>query len=71
VPVKVEVTAPTFNLAKSIADEVVATLQPHLYGDPSRVAVVTNVDAGGAELASVTIRTASVTAAAPTSTPKK
>jgi hypothetical protein len=36
---------------------VVATLQPHLYGEPSRIAVVTNVDAGGAERASVTIRT--------------
>ena len=70
VPVKVEVTAPTFNLAKSIADEVVATLQPHLYGEPSRVAVVTNVDAGGAELASVTIRTAS-TATTPAPAPKK
>src|SRR5262249_53378822 len=61
VPVKVEVTAPTFNLAKSIADEVVATLQPHLYGEPSRISVLTNVDAGGAERASVTIRTASST----------
>jgi len=56
-PVRVEVTAPTFNIAKSIADEVVATLQPHLYGEPSRVAVTTQVDAGSAELASVTIRT--------------
>ncbi len=63
VPVKVEVTAPTFNLAKSIADEVVATLQPHLYGEPARVVVVTNVDTGGAERASVTIRTASTTTA--------
>jgi len=56
-PVRVEVTAPTFNLAKSIADEVVATLQPHLYGEPTRIAVVTTVDAGGADRASVTIRT--------------
>jgi hypothetical protein len=56
-PVRVEVTAPTFNLAKSIADEVVATLQPHLYGEPARITVVTNVDAGGADRASVTIRT--------------
>lgn len=55
-PVRVEVTAPTFNLAKSIADEVVATLQPHLYGEASRITVVTNVDAGGADRASVTIR---------------
>ena len=72
-PVKVEVTAPTFNLAKSIADEVVATLQPHLYGEPSRVAVVTNVDAGGAERASVTIRSTSGMAApaSTTSQPKK
>jgi hypothetical protein len=51
------VTAPTFTLAKSIADEVVATLQPHLYGEPARITVVTNVDAGGADRASVTIRT--------------
>lgn len=63
VPVKVEVTASTFNLAKSIADEVVATLQPHLYGEPARITVLTNVDTGGAERASVTIRTASTTTA--------
>ena len=56
-PVRVEVTAPTFNMAKSIADEVVATLQPHLYGEASRVTVVTNVESGSAERASVTIRT--------------
>jgi hypothetical protein len=72
-PVKVEVTAPTFNLAKSIADEVVATLQPHLYGEATRIAVVTNVDAGGAERASVTIRSTSGTAAPAnmTTQPKK
>jgi hypothetical protein len=58
VPVRVEVTAPTFNLAKSIADEVVGSLKPHLYGEPSRITVVTQVDAGGADRASVTIRTA-------------
>jgi hypothetical protein len=58
-PVRVEVTAPTFNLAKSIGDEVVASLKPHLYGEASRITVVTQVDAGGAERASVTIRTAS------------
>ncbi|HEX6791293.1 MAG TPA: hypothetical protein VF247_08285, partial [Candidatus Krumholzibacteria bacterium] len=58
VPVRVEVTAPTASSAKSIADEVVATLTPHLYGDPARINVVTNVDAGSAERASVTIRTA-------------
>jgi hypothetical protein len=71
--VRVEVTAPTFNIAKSIGDEVVATLQPHLYGEPSRIAVVTNVDTGGAERASVTIRTASAatSAPAPASTVKK
>jgi len=63
VPVKVEVTASTFNLAKSIADEVVATLQPHLYGEAARITVLTNVDTGGAERASVTIRTASTTTA--------
>jgi hypothetical protein len=72
VPVKIEVTAPTFNMAKSIADEVVATLQPHLYGEPSRIAVVTNVDTGGAERASVTIRSTSMMAtAAPATSPKK
>jgi hypothetical protein len=57
-PVNVEVTAPTFQLAKSIADEVVAMLRPKLLGDPSRIMAVTNVDAGGGELASVTIRIA-------------
>ena len=57
VPVRVEVTAPSFNLSKSIADEVVAMLRPRLYGDASRITVVTEVDAGGAERASVTIRT--------------
>jgi hypothetical protein len=59
VPVRIEVTAPTLQLAKSIADEVVASLKPHLYGDPARIAVVTEVDTGGAERASVTIRTGS------------
>jgi hypothetical protein len=56
-PVHVEVTAPTFQLAKAIADEVVSALRPHLLGDPSRVVTATNVDAGGGEKASVTIRT--------------
>ena len=70
-PVKVEVTAPTFNLAKSIADEVVATLQPHIYGEPSRIAVTTNVDSGGAERASVTIRSQSGAAPAAAAAPKK
>jgi hypothetical protein len=56
-PVRVEVTAPTFNLAKSISDEVVATLKPHLYGEASRITVVTHVDAGSADRAAVTIRT--------------
>ena len=55
-PVQVEVTAPTFQLAKSIAGDVVAALRPYLLGDPARIAIVTNVDAGGGELASVTIR---------------
>lgn len=63
VPVRIEVTAPTFQLAKSIADEVVASLKPHLYGDASRIAVITEVDTGGAERASVTIRTGSGAAA--------
>ena len=55
-PVQVEVTAPTFQLAKSIAADVVAGLKPYLLGDPARVTVTTTVDAGGGELASVTIR---------------
>lgn len=57
-PVHVEVTAPTFQLAKSIADDVVAALRPYLLGDPTRIVAATNVDAGGGERASVTIRTA-------------
>lgn len=65
VPVHVVVTAPTFNLAKSIADEVVGLLKPHLYGEPSRISVVTEVDTGGAERASVTIRTGAAPKAAP------
>jgi hypothetical protein len=41
-PVRVEVTAPTAQLAKAIADDVVAALaQPA--GDPARVTTVTNV----------------------------
>jgi hypothetical protein len=58
IPVRVEVTAPTFNLAKSISDEVVASLKPHLCGESTRITVVTNVDTGAAERASVMIRTA-------------
>jgi len=58
-PVRVEVTAPTYNLARAIAEEVVASLRPHLFGDPARVTAVTQVDAGGGERASVTIRTGS------------
>jgi len=58
-PVRVEVTAPTFNLARAIADEVLTALRPQLFGDPARVTAVTRVDAGGGELASVTIRTGS------------
>lgn len=57
-PVHVEVTAPTFQIAKSIAEDVLAALRPNLLGDPSRIVAVTNVDAGGGEHASVTIRTA-------------
>jgi hypothetical protein len=71
VPVRVEVTAPTFNISKSIADEVLASLKPHLYGDAARITVATNVDAGAAERASVTIRTASGTVPAPTPAPVK
>jgi hypothetical protein len=55
-PVRVEVTAPTVNLASSIGEEVLSGLRPHLMGAPSRVTVVTLVDAGAAERASVTIR---------------
>lgn len=55
-PVQVEVVAPTFQLAKSIADDVVAALRPQLLGDPSRVTALTTVDAGGGEQGSVTIR---------------
>lgn len=65
VPVRVEVTGPSAAIAKSIGDEVVASLTPHLYGDPARVTVVASVDTGSAERASVTIRTAAATAAAP------
>jgi hypothetical protein len=72
VPVQIKVTAPTFNLSKSIADEVVALLKPHLYGDASRITVVTDVDNGSAERASVTIRTGgNAPAAASTPAPKK
>ncbi|HET6348508.1 MAG TPA: hypothetical protein VFH88_05430 [Candidatus Krumholzibacteria bacterium] len=67
VPVRVNVTAPTFNAAKSIADEVVATLRPHLYGDASRIAITTQVDAGSADRASVTIGSGS-SAPSPAST---
>jgi hypothetical protein len=56
--VHVEVTAPTFQIAKSIAEDVLAALRPNLLGDPSRIVAVANVDAGGGEHASVTIRTA-------------
>lgn len=55
-PVRVEVTAPTFQLAKSIADEMVATLRPHLLGDPARITAITNVDTGGGGQASITVR---------------
>lgn len=55
-PVRVEVTAPTFQIAKSIADEMVASLRSRLPGDPTRIAAFTTVDAGGGETASVTVR---------------
>jgi hypothetical protein len=55
-PVQIEVTAPSFSLAKSIADGIAAAMRPTLLGDPSRIATSTQVDAGGGELASVTIR---------------
>jgi len=55
-PVQVEVTAPSFQMAKSIADGIAAAMRPSLLGDPARIATSTQVDAGGGELASVTIR---------------
>ena len=55
-PVQIEVTAPSFSLAKSIADGIAAAMKPTLLGDPARIATSTQVDAGGGELASVTIR---------------
>lgn len=55
-PVQVEVTAPSFQMAKSIADGIAAAMRPSLLGDPTRIATSTQVDAGGGELASVTIR---------------
>jgi hypothetical protein len=62
--VRVEVTAPTFAMAKSIAEEIVNSLRPLLRGEDSRVTATTLVDAGGGERASVVIQTGA-TAAAP------
>lgn len=67
-PVRVEVTAPTFASAKSLADEIAAALRPLLRGDASRLAVTTLVDAGGGERAAVVIQTG---AASATTAPKK
>ena len=63
--VRVEVTAPTFAAAKSIADEVVNSLRPLLRGEDSRVSATTLVDAGGAERAAIVIQTGATTAAPP------
>ncbi len=64
-PVRVEVTAPTIAISKSIADRIVHSLSPLLRGEPSRISAATLVDAGGAEQASVVIRTGSAPATAP------
>jgi hypothetical protein len=55
-PVRVEVNAPTFAAAKSIADDVVAALRSHIRGDDARVSSTTQVDTGGGERASIVIR---------------
>jgi hypothetical protein len=55
-PVRVQVTAPTFALAKSIADQIVEALRVELRGDAARVTSTTQVDAGGGERASVVIQ---------------
>lgn len=78
-PVRVEVTAPTLSLSKSIASGIVSSLQPLLRGDQSRLSTATLVDAGGGERASVVIRTGNAPApkapagktSAKTSTKKK
>jgi hypothetical protein len=54
-PVRVQVTAPTFALAKSLAEDVVRALQVQLRGDAARVTATTQVDAGGGERASIVI----------------
>jgi hypothetical protein len=63
--VRVEVTAPTFALAKSIADEIVNSLRPLLRGEDARVTTTTLVDAGAAERASVVIQTGATAQPAP------
>lgn len=55
-PVIVEVTAPTFALASSIAAEVSSALRPLLMGDPARVAVTTRVEQRESDQSSVAIR---------------
>ncbi|HEU4366455.1 MAG TPA: hypothetical protein VFT13_13440 [Candidatus Krumholzibacteria bacterium] len=64
-PVRVEVTAPTFASAKSIADEIAGTLKPLLRGDASRIMATTTVDAGGGERAAVVIQTGAAASTAP------
>ena len=64
-PVRVEVTAPTFATARSIADDIVASLKPLLRGDASRITAATLVDAGGGERAAVVIQTGSAPAPVP------
>lgn len=55
-PVIIEVTAPTFSQASSIADEVSAAMRPLLLGDPARIATTTNVEERASDHASVAIR---------------
>jgi hypothetical protein len=65
--VRVEVTAPTFALAKSIADEIANSLRPLLRGEGSRVTTTTLVDSGGAERAAIVIQAGFATTAKPKS----
>jgi hypothetical protein len=56
VPVIVEVTAPTFARASTIADEVTEALRPLLLGDPARVTATTRIEQGASDQGSVAIR---------------
>lgn len=59
-PVRVEVTAATFQQAKSIADQVVAALRTNLLGDPARIAAVTNVEPTAIDGGTIAVRVAGV-----------